>query len=118
MAVRRHGRACTAGCGQRDRHAHQDEDAGWVPRSDVHVRLADGSPWQGPSSRVQTMAIKSGSQWTPTGDATAGELLVLNSALALSHGSVASTRSPWTVTCTLKGRRSFSRARCAVTTVP
>ena len=33
------------------------------------------------------MAIESGSQWTLTGDATVGELQVLNSGVALSDGS-------------------------------
>lgn len=65
----------------------EDEDAGLVPQSDVHVRLADGSLWQGSSDLVQTMAIESGSQWTLTGDATVGELQLLNSGLALSDGS-------------------------------
>ncbi len=65
----------------------EDEDAGLVPLSDVHVRLADGSLWQGSSDLVQTMAIESGSQWTLTGDATVGELQVLNSGVALSDGS-------------------------------
>ncbi|HID8538888.1 TPA: autotransporter outer membrane beta-barrel domain-containing protein [Stenotrophomonas maltophilia] len=65
----------------------EDEDAGLVPLSDVHVRLADGSLWQGSSNLVQTMAIESGSQWTLTGDATVGELSVLNSGVALSDGS-------------------------------
>ena len=65
----------------------EDEDAGLVPLSDVHVRLADGSLWQGSSDLVQTLAIESGSQWTLTGDATVGELSVLNSGVALSDGS-------------------------------
>ncbi|MGR0017677.1 autotransporter family protein [Stenotrophomonas maltophilia] len=65
----------------------EDEDAGLVPQSDVHVRLADGSLWQGSSDLVQTMAIESGSQWTLTGDASVGELQVLNSGVALSDGS-------------------------------
>lgn len=65
----------------------EDEDAGLVPQSDVHVRLADGSLWQGSSDLVQTMAIESGSQWTLTGDATVGELDVRNSGVALSDGS-------------------------------
>lgn len=65
----------------------EDEDAGLVPLSDVHVRLADGSLWQGSSDLVQTMAIESGSQWTLTGDAAVGELQVLNSGVALSDGS-------------------------------
>lgn len=65
----------------------EDEDAGLVPQSDVHVRLADGSLWQGSSDLVQTMAIESGSQWTLTSDATVGELQVLNSGVALSDGS-------------------------------
>ncbi|WP_445978479.1 autotransporter family protein [Stenotrophomonas muris] len=65
----------------------EDEDAGLPPQSDVHVRLADGSLWQGSSDLVQTMAIESGSQWTLTGDATVGELQVLNSGVALSDGS-------------------------------
>ncbi len=58
-----------------------------MPQSDVHVRLADGSLWQGSSDLVQTMAIESGSQWTLTGDATVGELDVRNSGVALSDGS-------------------------------
>ncbi|MDC7799687.1 autotransporter outer membrane beta-barrel domain-containing protein [Stenotrophomonas geniculata] len=65
----------------------EDEVAGLVPQSDVHVRLADGSLWQGSSDLVQTMAIESGSQWTLTGDATVGELDVRNSGVALSDGS-------------------------------
>ncbi|MCI1075600.1 autotransporter outer membrane beta-barrel domain-containing protein [Stenotrophomonas maltophilia] len=65
----------------------EDEDAGLVPQSDVHVRLADRSLWQGSSDLVQTMAIESGSQWTLTGDATVGELDVRNSGVALSDGS-------------------------------
>lgn len=65
----------------------EDEDAGLPPQSDVHVRLADGSLWQGSSDLVQTMAIESGSQWTLTGDASVGELQVLNSGVALSDGS-------------------------------
>jgi len=65
----------------------EDEDAGLVPQSDVHVRLAGGSLWQGASDLVQTMAIESGSQWTLVGDATVGELQLLNSGLALSDGS-------------------------------
>ncbi|PZT10328.1 autotransporter outer membrane beta-barrel domain-containing protein [Stenotrophomonas maltophilia] len=65
----------------------EDEDAGLPPQSDLHVRLEDGSLWQGSSDLVQTMAIESGSQWTLTGDATVGELQVLNSGVALSDGS-------------------------------
>ncbi|WP_447906242.1 autotransporter family protein [Stenotrophomonas sepilia] len=65
----------------------EDEDAGLVPQSDVHVRLSNGSLWQGASGLVQTMAIESGSQWTLAGDATVGELQLLNSGLALSDGS-------------------------------
>ncbi|HEL2980199.1 TPA: autotransporter outer membrane beta-barrel domain-containing protein [Stenotrophomonas maltophilia] len=65
----------------------EDEDAGLVPQSDVHVRLADGSLWQGSSDLVRTMAIERGSQWTLTGDATVGELQVLDSGVALSDGS-------------------------------
>ena len=65
----------------------EDEGAGLVPQSDVHVRLADGSLWQGSSDLVQTMAIEGGSQWTLTGDATVGELDVRNSGVALSDGS-------------------------------
>lgn len=65
----------------------EDEDAGLLPQSDVHVRLADGSLWQGSSDLVQTMAIEGGSQWTLTGDARVGELQVLNSGVALSDGS-------------------------------
>ncbi|QGL95820.1 autotransporter outer membrane beta-barrel domain-containing protein [Stenotrophomonas maltophilia] len=65
----------------------EDEDAGLPPQSDVHVRLADGSLWQGSSDLVQTMAIESGSQWTLTGDATVGELQILDSGVALSDGS-------------------------------
>ncbi|WP_313145358.1 autotransporter outer membrane beta-barrel domain-containing protein [Stenotrophomonas sp.] len=65
----------------------EDEDAGLVPQSDVHVRLADGSLWQGSSDLVRTMAIEGGSEWTLTGDATVGELDVRNSGVALSDGS-------------------------------
>lgn len=65
----------------------EDEGAGLVPQSDVHVRLADGSLWQGSSDLLQTMAIESGSQWTLASDATVGELQVLNSGVALSDGS-------------------------------
>ena len=64
----------------------EDEDAGLLPQSEVHVRLADGSLWHGASRLVQTMAIEGGSQWTLTGDATVGELQVRDSALALSNG--------------------------------
>jgi len=65
----------------------EDEDAGLVPQSDVHVRLAGGSLWQGASDLVQTLALESGSQWTLTGDATAGRLQVRDSSVALSDGS-------------------------------
>ncbi len=65
----------------------EDEDAGLVPQSDVHVRLAGGSLWQGASDLVQTLALESSSQWTLTGDATAGGLQVRDSAVALSDGS-------------------------------
>ncbi|MDH1687280.1 autotransporter outer membrane beta-barrel domain-containing protein [Stenotrophomonas maltophilia] len=65
----------------------EDEDAGLVPQSEVHVRLADGSLWQGSSDLVQTLAIEGGSQWTLTGDATVGGLQVLGSGLALSDGT-------------------------------
>ncbi|MBY6279258.1 autotransporter outer membrane beta-barrel domain-containing protein [Stenotrophomonas maltophilia] len=65
----------------------EDEAAGLVPQSEVHVRLADGSLWQGSSDLVQTLAIESGSQWTLTGDATVGGLQVLGSGLALSDGT-------------------------------
>nr|WP_253902087.1 autotransporter outer membrane beta-barrel domain-containing protein [Stenotrophomonas maltophilia] len=65
----------------------EDEDAGLVPQSEVHVRLADGSLWQGSSDLVQTLAVESGSQWTLTGDATVGGLQVLGSGLALSDGT-------------------------------
>jgi len=65
----------------------EDEDAGLPPQSEVHVRLADGSLWQGTSELVQTMAIEGGSQWTLTGDATVGELQVRGSGVALSDGN-------------------------------
>ncbi|SET54513.1 autotransporter family protein [Stenotrophomonas indicatrix] len=65
----------------------EDEDAGLVPQSDVHVRLAGGSLWQGASDLVQTMTIERASQWTLGADATVGELRVLDSGLALSDGS-------------------------------
>lgn len=65
----------------------EDEDAGLVPQSDVHVRLADGALWQGSSNLVQTLALESGSQWTLTGDATVGELQARDSVVALSDGS-------------------------------
>ncbi|WP_329847285.1 autotransporter outer membrane beta-barrel domain-containing protein [Stenotrophomonas sepilia] len=65
----------------------EDEDAGLVPQSEVHARLADGSLWQGSSDLVQTLAIEGGSQWTLTGDATVGGLQVLGSGLALSDGT-------------------------------
>lgn len=65
----------------------EDEDAGLVPQSEVHVRLADGSLWQGSSDLVQTLAIEGGSQWTLTGDATVAGLQVLGSGLALSDGT-------------------------------
>jgi len=65
----------------------EDEGAGLVPQSEVHVRLADGALWQGSSDLVQTLALESGSQWTLTGDATVGDLQVRDSALALSDGS-------------------------------
>ncbi|HCT24875.1 MAG TPA: autotransporter outer membrane beta-barrel domain-containing protein, partial [Stenotrophomonas sp.] len=35
----------------------EDEDAGLVPQSEVHVRLADGALWQGSSDLVQTLAL-------------------------------------------------------------
>lgn len=65
----------------------EDEAAGLVPQSQVHVRLADASLWQGASDLVQTLALDGGSQWTLTGDATVGELQVRDSALVLSDGS-------------------------------
>jgi autotransporter family porin len=65
----------------------EDEDAGLVPQSDVHVRLADGALWQGSSNLVQTLALERGSQWTLTGDATVGELQARDSVVALSDGS-------------------------------
>nr|WP_313310880.1 autotransporter outer membrane beta-barrel domain-containing protein [Stenotrophomonas geniculata] len=65
----------------------EDEDAGLVPQSEVHVRLADGALWQGSSDLVQTLALESGSQWTLTGDATVGELQARDSVVALSDGS-------------------------------
>lgn len=65
----------------------EDEDAGLVPQSEVHVRLADGALWKGSSDLVQTLSLEGGSQWTLTGDATVGDLDVRNSALALSDGS-------------------------------
>ena len=64
----------------------EDEDAGLVPQSDVHVRLTDGSLWQGSSGLVQTMVIEGRSHWTLVGDAAVNELQVLNSGLALSDG--------------------------------
>lgn len=65
----------------------EDEDAGLVPQSDVHVRLADGSLWAGTSDLVQTLALEGGSQWTLTGGATVGELQARDSVVALSDGS-------------------------------
>jgi len=65
----------------------EDVDAGLLPQSQVHVRLADASLWQGASDRVQTVVLDGGSQWTLTGDATVGELQVRDSALVLSDGS-------------------------------
>jgi len=65
----------------------EDEDAGLVPQSDVHVRLAGGSLWQGASDLVRTMTIENGSQWTLAADATISGLQVLSSGLALSDGS-------------------------------
>ncbi|HED4876851.1 TPA: autotransporter outer membrane beta-barrel domain-containing protein [Stenotrophomonas maltophilia] len=65
----------------------EDEDAGLVPQSDVHVRLVDGSLWAGASNLVQTLALEGGSQWTLTGDATVGELQARDSVVALSDGS-------------------------------
>ncbi|WP_117309524.1 autotransporter outer membrane beta-barrel domain-containing protein [Stenotrophomonas sp. G4] len=65
----------------------EDEDAGLVPQSDVHMRLAGGSLWRGASDLVQTMTIEGASQWTLGADATVGELRVLDSGLALSDGS-------------------------------
>ncbi len=64
----------------------EDEDAGLVPRSEVHVRLAEGSLWQGSSTLMQTMMMEGGSQWTLTGDATVGALDVRGSGVALSGG--------------------------------
>lgn len=65
----------------------EDEAAGLVPQSQVHVRLADASLWQGASDLVQTLALDDGSQWTLTGDATVGELQVRDSLVAMSEGS-------------------------------
>lgn len=65
----------------------EDEAAGLVPQSQVHVRLADASLWQGISDLVQTLALEGGSQWTLTGDATVGDLQMRDSALVLSDGS-------------------------------
>jgi len=65
----------------------EDEDAGLVPQSEVHVRLTDGALWQGSSGLVQTLSLEGGSQWTLTGDATVGDLQVRDSALVLSDGS-------------------------------
>lgn len=65
----------------------EDEDAGLVPQSEVHVRLADGALWQGSSDLVQTLALERGSQWTLTGDAIVGELQARDSVVALSDGS-------------------------------
>ncbi|AWH24216.1 autotransporter outer membrane beta-barrel domain-containing protein [Stenotrophomonas sp. YAU14D1_LEIMI4_1] len=65
----------------------EDEDAGLVPQSEVHVRLSDGALWQGSSDLVQTLSLEAGSQWTLTGDATVGDLQVRDSAVALSDGS-------------------------------
>lgn len=65
----------------------EDEQAGLVPQSQVHVRLADGALWQGASDLVQTLVIEGGSQWTLGGDATVGELQVRDSTVALSDGT-------------------------------
>lgn len=65
----------------------EDEDAGLVPQSDVHVRLADSALWAGTSTLVQTLALEGGSQWTLTGDATVGELQARDSVVTLSDGS-------------------------------
>nr|WP_049440801.1 autotransporter outer membrane beta-barrel domain-containing protein [Stenotrophomonas maltophilia] len=65
----------------------EDEDAGLVPQSEVHVRLTDGSLWQGSSNVVRTMSLEGGSQWTLSGDSTVGQLQVRDSGVALSDGS-------------------------------
>lgn len=65
----------------------EDEDAGLVPQSDVHVRLAGSSLWAGASDLVQTLALEGGSQWTLTADAIVGELQAHDSVVALSDAS-------------------------------
>ncbi|HGM6070314.1 TPA: autotransporter outer membrane beta-barrel domain-containing protein [Stenotrophomonas maltophilia] len=65
----------------------EDEDAGLVPQSQVHMLLSDGALWQGSSQLVQGMALDGGSQWTLTGDATVQDLAVRDSLVALSDGN-------------------------------
>lgn len=65
----------------------EDEEAGLVPQSEVHVLLSGGALWQGSSQLVQGMALDGGSQWTLTGDARVQDLTVRDSVVALSDGS-------------------------------
>lgn len=65
----------------------EDEDAGLVPQSEVHVQLSNNSGWFGASHLVQSMALEGGSQWVLTGNATVQELAVRDSQVALSDGS-------------------------------
>ncbi|KAG0921296.1 hypothetical protein G6F31_020386 [Rhizopus arrhizus] len=41
----------------------EDEDAGLVPQSEVHVQLTNNAGWFGASHLVQGMALDGGSQW-------------------------------------------------------
>jgi len=65
----------------------EDEDAGLVPQSEVHLALGNNSAWVGASSLVQSMALDGGSQWVLSGDSTVQSLDARNSTLALSDGS-------------------------------
>lgn len=65
----------------------EDEDAGLVPQSEVHVQLTNNAGWHGSSHLVQGMALDGGSQWILNGNATVQELALRDSTLALSDGS-------------------------------
>ncbi|HGM5883354.1 MAG: autotransporter outer membrane beta-barrel domain-containing protein [Stenotrophomonas maltophilia] len=65
----------------------EDEDAGLVPQSEVHVQLTNNAGWFGASHLVQGMALDGGSQWVLNGNATVQDLAVRNSQVALSDGS-------------------------------
>ncbi|HGM7337544.1 TPA: autotransporter outer membrane beta-barrel domain-containing protein [Stenotrophomonas maltophilia] len=65
----------------------EDEDAGLVPQSEVHVQLTNNAGWHGASHLVQGMALDGGSQWVLNGNATVQDLAVRDSQVALSDGS-------------------------------